>query len=54
MRISIKQIWEYELKPTTTMRVLHAFMRAWEEYGDSIEIVRKGDKLYAVRTNENR
>lgn len=53
MRIPIKQIWEYELRPTHTMRVLCAFMRAWEEYGDSIEIVRKGDKLYAVRTHED-
>lgn len=53
MQVPVKQVWVYELRPTDTMRVLHAFMRAWEEFGDKIEIVRRGDRLYAIRTNED-
>ena len=43
----------YEFKPTDTMRILHAIQSAWRLTGDSIELVRKGDRLYAVRTNED-
>lgn len=53
MQIPVKQVWVYEFKPTDTMRLLHALMSVWRLTGDSIELVRKGDKLYAVRTNEN-
>lgn len=53
MQVPIKQVWVYEFKPTDTMRILHALMNAWRLTGDSIELVRKGDKLYAVRTNED-
>lgn len=54
MQIPVKQVWVYEFKPTDTTRLLHALMSAWRLTGDSIELVRKGDKLYAVRTNESR
>lgn len=53
MQIPVKQVWVYEFKPTDTMRLLHAIRNAWETTGDSIELVRKGGKIYAVRTNEN-
>ncbi len=53
MQVPIKQVWVYEFKPTDTMRILHALQSAWRLTGDSIELVRKGDKLYAVRTNED-
>lgn len=53
MQIPIKQVWVYEFKPTDTMRVLHAFMNAWRLYGDDIELQRKGDKLYAIRTHKD-
>lgn len=53
MQIPVKQVWVYEFKPTDTMRILHGFMNVWRNQGDEIELVRKGDKLYAVRTNED-
>lgn len=53
MRIPVKQVWVYEFKSTDTMRILHAIQNAWRLTGDSVELVRKGDKLYAVRTNED-
>lgn len=49
MQINVAQVWEYELKPTDTLEVLHAFMNAWRLYGDDIVLQRKGDKLYAIR-----
>lgn len=53
MQIPVKQVWVYEFKPTDTMKLLHALMNAWRLTGNSIELVRKGDKLYAVRTDED-
>lgn len=53
MQIPVKQVWIYEFKPTDTMRTLHAIKNVWETVGDSIELVREGDKIYAVRTNED-
>lgn len=53
MRIPVKQVWVYEFKPTDTLRVLHGFMNIWRNEGTEIELVRKGDKLYAVRTDED-
>ena len=34
MKIDVEQVWEYELKPTDTMRLLHAFKTHWELAGD--------------------
>lgn len=53
MQIPVKQVWVYEFKPTDTMLLLHALQNTWKMTGDSIELVRKGGKIYAVRTNEN-
>lgn len=53
MQVPVKQVWVYEFKPTDTLRVLHGLMSVWRLTGDSIELVRKGDKLYAVRTDED-
>ena len=38
MKIEIEQIWEYEFKPTDTMRLLHAFKNVWENQGDEITL----------------
>lgn len=54
MKVDVKQVWEYELLPSDTMRTLHAFKNAWELYGDRIELTRKGDKLYAIRVQDAR
>lgn len=58
MKIDIEQVWEYEFKPTDTMRLLHAFKNHWENKGDEITLERRGGKLFAVRkenkqTDEN-
>ena len=49
MKIDIEQVWEYEFKPTETMRLLHAFKNVWENLGDEITIERRGGSIYAVR-----
>ena len=49
MQIPIEQIWEYEFKPTDTMRLLHAFKNHWELAGDTIELQNRGGRLFAVR-----
>lgn len=49
MKINIEQVWEYEFKPTDTMRLLHAFKNHWENKGDEITLERRGGKIYAVR-----
>lgn len=49
MKIDIEQIWEYEFKPTDTMRLLHAFKNVWENLGCEITLERRGGKIYAVR-----
>lgn len=49
MKIDIEQVWEYEFKPTDTMRLLHAFKNHWELKGDEITLERRGGKIYAVR-----
>lgn len=49
MKIDIEQVWEYEFKPTDTMRLLHAFNNHWELKGDEITLERRGGKLFAVR-----
>lgn len=49
MKIPVEQIWEYELKPTDTMRLVHAFKNHWELSGDTITLERRGDKMFAVR-----
>jgi hypothetical protein len=55
MQVPITQIWEYEFKPTDTLRVLHAFYNEWKASGSEIELQNKGGKLYAIRKeNGNR
>lgn len=49
MEINIEQVWEYELKPTDTMRLLHAFKSHWELAGDEITLENRGGRLFAVR-----
>lgn len=49
MQIDITQVWEYEFKPTDTMRLLHAFKNHWELAGDEITLERRGGKIFAVR-----
>ena len=49
MQIDITQVWEYEFKPTDTMRLLHAFKSHWELAGDEITLERRGDRIFAVR-----
>lgn len=49
MQIDITQVWEYEFKPTDTMRLLHAFKNHWELAGDEITLERRGDRIFAVR-----
>ena len=49
MKIDIEQVWEYEFKPTDTMRLLQAFKKHWEDKGDEITLERRGGKLFAVR-----
>lgn len=49
MKINIEQVWEYEFKPTDTMKLLHAFKNHWELKGDEITLERRGGKIYAVR-----
>ena len=49
MQIDITQVWEYEFKPTDTMRLLHAFKNNWELKGDEITLERRGDRIFAVR-----
>lgn len=49
MKIDIEQVWEYEFKPTDTMRLLHAFKNVWENKGDSITIENRGGRIFAVR-----
>lgn len=53
MKIEIEQIWEYEFKPTDTMRLLHAFKNVWENQGDEITLERRGGKIYAVRREKD-
>lgn len=52
MKIDITQVWEYEFKPTDTMRLLHAFKNIWENLGDEIVLQNRGGKLYAIRTSK--
>ena len=52
MQIPIEQVWEYEFKPTDTMRLLHAFKNIWELEGDEITLERRGGKIYAVRRSK--
>lgn len=52
-KINVKQVWEYEFKPTDTMYILKAMANACAEAGDTLELKRRGGKIYAVRTNEN-
>lgn len=52
MKIDIEQVWEYELKPTDTMRLLHAFKNHWELKGDSISIENCGGRIFAVRRSK--
>lgn len=49
MQIDITQVWEYEFKPTDTMRLLHAFKNHWELKGDSITLENRGGRMFAVR-----
>lgn len=49
MKIEIEQVWEYELKPDDTTRLLHAFKNVWETMGYEIVLERRGGKLFAVR-----
>lgn len=48
--IPVKQVKAVELEPTTPARVLLAFDKLHRKRGEVIELQRKGDKLYAVRT----
>lgn len=49
MKIDIEQVWEYEFKPTDTMRLLHAFKSHWELAGDEITLENRGGRMFAVR-----
>lgn len=49
MKIDITQVWEYEFKPTDTMRLLHAFKNYWELAGDEITLENRGGKIFAIR-----
>lgn len=49
MQIDITQVWEYEFKPTDTMRLLQAFKAHWELTGDEITLENRGGRLFAVR-----
>ena len=49
MNIDITQVWEYEFKPTDTMRLLHAFKSHWELAGDEITLENRGGRMFAVR-----
>ena len=53
MKIDIEQVWEYEFKPTDTMRLLHAFKAHWELKGDEITLERRGGKIFAVRKEKD-
>lgn len=53
MQINIEQVWEYEFKPTDTMRLLHAFKNHWELKGDEITLERRGGKIFAVRREKD-
>lgn len=53
MQIPIEQVWEYEFKPTDTMRLLHAFKNVWENQGDEITLERRGGKIFAVRREKD-
>lgn len=53
MKIDVEQVWEYEFKPTDTMRLLHAFKNHWELKGDEITLERRGGKLFAVRREKD-
>lgn len=53
MQIDITQVWEYEFKPTDTMRLLHAFKNHWELAGDEITLERRGGKIFAVRKEKD-
>ena len=52
MKIDIEQVWEYELKPTDTMSLLHAFKNHWELKGDRIVIQNRGGRIFAVRSSK--
>ena len=54
MKIPIEQVWEYELKPDDTMRVLLAFKEAWRLKGCEIALERRGDRLYVVRREKDK
>lgn len=54
MKIEIEQVWEYEFKPTDTMRLLHAFKNHWELKGDVITLENRGGRIFAVRRSKNR
>lgn len=49
MKIDIEQVWEYEFKPTDTLRLLHAFKNVWENKGDEITLENRGGRIFAVR-----
>lgn len=53
MQIPIEQVWEYEFKPSDTMRLLHAFKNVWEMKGDEITLERRGGKIFAVRKEKD-
>lgn len=52
MNIDITQVWEYEFKPTDTMRLLHAFKSHWELAGDEITLENRGGRMFAVRKSK--
>jgi hypothetical protein len=53
MQINIEQVWEYEFKPTDTMRLLHAFKNVWELNGSEITLERRGNRIFAVRREKD-
>lgn len=53
MKIDITQVWEYEFKPTDTLRLLHAFKNVWENKGDEITLENRGGRIFAVRREKD-
>lgn len=49
MKINVEQVWEYELKPTDTFRLVQALKNAWKLMGYEFTLERRGDRMFAVR-----
>ena len=52
MKIDVEQVWEYEIKPTDTLRLLCAFKNHWESVGDEFVLENRGGRMFAVRRSK--